>query len=1033
MKDLQILDILANFSLVGVYIYQQSDGRIVFVNDYLADMLGYKKSELLDKSLFDIYSHSKDELQGYIDRRLKKESSSSEHLSFTLLSKTGEAIYVEEFVYSINYKGKPSGFVILVDKTREKSFEKLFHTLTQINQLIVRTENEEELLIRICDLLVEDVGYYAATVGSVDEATKLYKVRYVKSKSEEVEKAIKKLVIGVGSSKSYGMGSVSKAYNTGKVSPISDITKEMNMSYWAKEQKHFGIHSACSIPIFKNNTIRYILLIHDNVKGSFNREFLHLLEEIKANISFALNKIEKNKRLIEQEKQLKIQSRIYNTLYHLNRVAMESEDENEFLNKLPDVFTEYMEVEVAFVGQIRDNFFAIPYKSIKDSSIEEFLNVVEEFLNKPPQSLDRDKIPFIKAYKRKKIYIVNDLLEEGSSVFKPYHKLYNVNSCCALPVIKKSKAVYSLALLSKRKNLFNNLSIYRFLDAISKEIEFILNKFEQDEFMQMVLSAINLGFDFIVITDESFKIVYVNDNTARFSGYSKDELIGKHHSIFSSKKHTKEFTKNFYDTLLSSRTYTGVITYKTKDSRLAKTLMNITPYKSKNKKTYYIATGRDISGSVEIQKTIEESLSKDFLTGLETRAAFVVDLEKFIKRGKYEKLLGAVVVLNPVRFSAINHAYGFEIGNNLLTQIAKRLKTYFREYDVIAKLESDKFGIIIKDLKSEEDIYTILYRLIDYLSKPYTVDDKIISLSFNAGISIYPKDAREPKTLVDKAEIALLDAKQKGESLGFYKENLKEKAQKRIKLKNEMTIALKNREFVLYYQPYFNAKTHRIEGAEALLRWKKNGKIIPPMEFIPYLEETGMISAVEDWIIKEVSKKQKQWMGKQIQPVPISINISPISFSRKDFVENFLSNIKATGADPKLINIEIIERLFIEDIGSSRYILNVIKQHGFRFAIDDFGTGYSSLSYLPSLPIDYIKIDISFVRKMMEDGNTRAIVKTIISLSKDINMKTIAEGVETKKQLELLKTLGCDYIQGYLFSKPLPEDEFEKMLIGVHV
>ena len=1031
MKNSELFSILANSSVVGVYIYQGSEGKIVFVNNYLADILGYKRSELLGKSLFDIYAHSREELQKYVSRRLKEGSPSSEHLRFTLLSKTGGLIYVEEFVYSINYEGKPSGLVILVDKTKEKSFEKLFYALTQINQLIVRTENEEKLLVQTCDLLVDDVGYYAATIGSIDKSKKLYKIQYVKSKSSDVEKILKKTVIGVDPSTPYGRGSVSKAYNTGKVSLISEVTVKPDMKYWLKEVEHLGIYSACSIPIFKDNTIKYILLIHDNIKDSFNQEFLHLLEEIQADISFALDKIEKNKILIEQEEQLETQSRIYNTLYHLNRIAMESEGEGEFLSKLPSVFTEYLEADAAFVGQIRGNSpFTIPYKSVKDSSIEEFLNVVQKLLNNPPQTLNKDKIPFMKAYKRKRIFIVNDLLKKGSSTFKPYHKLYNINSCCALPIIKKNKAIYSLALLSKRKNLFNNAQIYRLLDAVSKEIEFILNKFEQDEFAQIVQMATNSGFDFVVVMDENFKIVYVNDNTAQFSGYSKDELIGKHHSIFSSKKHSKEFVKNFYDTLLSGRTYTGVITYKTKDSRFVKALMNITPYKSKGKKTYYIATGRDISESFELQRTIEESLSKDSLTGLDTRTAFVAALGRFIKRGEYEKLLGAVVVLNPVRFSAINYAYGFEIGNKLLSQIAKRLKAYFRKYDVIAKLVSDKFGVIIKDLKSEEDIYTILDRLIDHLSKPYTIDDRTISLSFNAGISIYPKDARDAQTLMEKAEIALLNVKHEEGSLGFYKKDLKEKAQKRIKLKNEMTIALKNREFVLYYQPYFNAKTHRIEGAEALLRWRKNGKIIPPMEFIPYLEETGTISVVEDWIIKEVSNKQKRWKEKQIKPVPISINISPISFARKDFVENSLSNIEATGADPKLINIEIIERLFIKDLENSKRILNILRQNGFNLAIDDFGTGYSSLSYLGKLPINYIKIDISFVREMLHDSNTQSIVEIIVYLAKRLGMKTIAEGVETVEQLKFLKKLDCDYIQGFLFSKPLPEEEFEKMLIN---
>ncbi len=200
------------------------------------------------------------------------------------------------------------------------------------------------------------------------------------------------------------------------------------------------------------------------------------------------------------------------------------------------------------------------------------------------------------------------------------------------------------------------------------------------------------------------------------------------------------------------------------------------------------------------------------------------------------------------------------------------------------------------------------------------------------------------------------------------------------------------------------------------------------MEFIPFLEESGTISEVEDWLIEEVSKKQAEWKNSYAVSLPISINISPTSFEKYDFADKFISNTKSLNLDPNLINIEIIERLFIEDIKNSQSALDELKKYGFRLSIDDCGTGYSSLSYLSSLPIDYIKIDISFIRKMLYDNNTKSVVKTVIALAKDINMKTIAEGVEKKEQFELLKEFGCDFIQGYLFSKPLPEKEFEELL-----
>ena len=1140
--NIALFEILKDSSIFGMYIYQEG-GRFVFANKTFCNMIGYSLEELLNGlKLPDILTGpQKSEALKNIDRRLSGETFSYEYKEICYTTKDGSLKHTLNFAYTISYNDKPAGLVMAFDITQQKVFETLYRSISDVNQLIIRSENEEELLSKICDILFNNIDFHLVVLGYIDETTKLFKPKFIKGE-EWHAKEFKNVVVSVDESVPEGRGTTGRAYRTKQIAVSDDVYKDKGMSAWREAQKKYGIHSICSIPIFKRGKIAYIIIIYSRIAGIFSKKYLPLIKELQMDISFALDKIEKNKELkmfndalslsmnwmvatdkhgniikaskavteisgyeinellgknprifksgyhssefyknlwdtissgkpfrttftnkrkdgslfyldsvivpivvqgkieryldiarditqqIELNQKIEKVSNLYKMLYSINQMILNMNSEEAIINKLPQLIVNNFGFKLAFVVKKgKDGNLNIETYYANDSTYKQYVDFLKNNRKITPTI---GLTPFFKSIKNGRVYLENNILSNGK--LSPFHekvKMHNINSCFSMPIIKNGKAVAAVVGVSDRIGFFDK-NIYRLIEQIKMDISSYLDRLESEQWYDILTNAMNSGFDFVVITDENFNIMYVNDNTIRFSGYSKEELIGRHHSILSSKKHTKEFAKNFYNTLLSGRTYTGVITYKAKDSRLIKALMNITPYKSKDKKTYYIATGRDISESFELQKTIEENLNKDSLTGLGTRAAFIADLEKFIKRGEYENLLGAIVVLNPVRFSAINHAYGFETGNKLLTQIAKRLTAYFREYDVIAKLESDKFGIIMKDLKREEDIYIILYKLIDHLSKPYTVGDKIISPSFNAGISIYPKDARDPKTLMDKAEIALLDAKQKEENLGFYKEDLKEKAQKRMNLRNAMIKALNNNEFILYYQPYFNAKTHKIEGAEALLRWKKDGKIIPPMEFIPYLEETGMISMVEDWIVKEVSSKQKRWEEKGIKPVPISINISPTSFSRENFIENFLSNIKATDADPKLINIEIIERLFIENIENSKYILNMIKQHGFHISIDDFGTGYSSLSYLTSFPIDYIKIDISFVRKMMKDSNTKAIVKTIISLSKDINMKTIAEGVETKEQLELLKTLGCDYIQGYLLSKPLPEDEFERMLVG---
>jgi len=726
------------------------------------------------------------------------------------------------------------------------------------------------------------------------------------------------------------------------------------------------------------------------------------------------------------EKKLKKMSSMFKTLYSINQMLLKTETEDEALDKLPKVIVEDLGFELAFLVDVKDGreIHIKRYEARKSKYIAIFL-LIKKILSKLPRDVSP---PFVKSAKNRRIYLVNDILRTNK--FKFFHKIakvFNFNAGFSMPIIKDGKVLTVLVGVTSEPNFFDR-NIYELLEQVRFDISYFLEKLETEKWYELFANAINKGFDFVVVTDDKFKILYVNDNVVKMSGYSREELIGKHHSIFSSKTHSKRFAREFYEVLESGKTFSGIIVYRIKGSRFVKALMNITPYRFKDGKTYYIATGRDITHSFELQKAIDESLTKDPLTGLITRNEFLRSLEQFVKRASYEGVLGVVVVLNPIKFSSINHAYGFEAGNKLLVKIAERLKRFFRKFDVVAKLESDKFGIIIKDIKSEEEVYSTLSRLIEYVSRAYIVNGRKITLSFNMGVSVFPKDSKDANGLLEKAEIALMGVKNKEESIGFYKEEFKRRAQKIIELKSDVSEALENREFVLFYQPYLDAYSENIAGAEALIRWKRRGRIVPPLDFIPYLEEIGVITRVEEWIVEEVVEKQVEWKASGIEPIPLSINISPESFSKQEYIRSLIEKVKKHSAKPDLINIEIVERLFIQDLEGSKKILNDLKRLGFKIAIDDFGTGYSSLSYISTLPIDLVKIDISFVRKILEDRTTRAVVKAIVSLCRDIGVKTIAEGVEKKEQLEMLKDFGCDYVQGFLFYKPLPEKEFDELL-----
>jgi len=562
------------------------------------------------------------------------------------------------------------------------------------------------------------------------------------------------------------------------------------------------------------------------------------------------------------------------------------------------------------------------------------------------------------------------------------------------------------------------------LEEISLDLSFALEKIEKDHFSNLIATAINNSFDFVIVTDDKFNIVYANDRALEISGYTKDELIGKHHSIFSSHTHTKEFAKEFYNTLTSGKAYSGVMKYKTKDGSLKDFIVNILPYTKEGKITNYIATGKEVKDQDKLLEELEKALTYDSLTKLLNLNGFRGSIERFIQRASYEKQLGALFIINPIGFGSINEAYGFDTGNKVLVLIASRLRSFFRAYDVIAKLESDRFGVLAKDFRAEEDILILAHNLMLELSKPYVVSEDKIQLSFNIGISFFPKDATTSQELFDKAYIALSDAKQKGENqIGFFNKDIKEQTIQKLHVQSELALAVLSKSFVAFYQPYVDRQKN-ISGAEALMRLIRNGQIVPPIEFIETLEKSPYITDAEDIILNQVLDDIERYKPK----VPISINLSLKSLLKRNLVQYISSQLHYRNLPySNILNIEIIERSLIESFNYIKNLIEEFKGLNIHFSLDDFGTGYSSLSYLSKLKVEFLKIDISFVRKL-DDPETKKIVKAIITISKELNIKTIAEGVETQKQFEELLLLGCDYFQGFLFYKPMKKEEFFELV-----
>jgi len=438
----------------------------------------------------------------------------------------------------------------------------------------------------------------------------------------------------------------------------------------------------------------------------------------------------------------------------------------------------------------------------------------------------------------------------------------------------------------------------------------------------------------------------------------------------------------------------------------------------------------DITERKRSEEKIIQLANYDNLTGLPNRRLLMNFINQTITLVGRRALYAAVLFIDLDRFKLINDTLGHSAGDELLKEVAERLKKCVRLSDIVGRLGGDEFIALLPDIEQFEDVIIICKRIYSIFEIPVKLGDHEVSVMTSIGISIYPTDGDDGDTLLRKADVAMYRAKSDGKSCyRFYSESMSHQGSDRLRLENRLRRAVDRGEMYINYQPQVDINTGKICGAEALLRWHDGEHgMISPKEFIPVAEESGLIIPIGEWILRTACTHAKSWQDKGLNCVKLSVNISLRQFIQKDFAHMVGRILKETGLDANYLELELTESVVMDNAEAVVKILGELKETGVRLAIDDFGTGYSSLIYLKLMPIDIIKIDQSFVRDMAVNVNDAAICDAIIRLAKSLNLEVIAEGVETMEQLELLKRLDCCNIQGYVVSKPLKAEDFEVFL-----
>lgn len=431
------------------------------------------------------------------------------------------------------------------------------------------------------------------------------------------------------------------------------------------------------------------------------------------------------------------------------------------------------------------------------------------------------------------------------------------------------------------------------------------------------------------------------------------------------------------------------------------------------------------------QKRIHDLAYYDNVTSLPNRLFLTETLNEAINKATKDNSRLALLYFDIDRFKQINDTLGHDFGDRVLDLIGKRISRLIRKFDVLARIGGDEFLVLMLDIKSEKEAVLLANKIIEDFKKPFVVSTYDLFLTTSVGIAIYPEAGRTIQSLMKNADIAMYKAKSNGGNSHFiYAKELSEKEMDNLILINQLRQAEKNNELRLFYQPIIDIRTGDIVGMESLIRWEKPGEgLVSPARFIPLAEETGLIVSIGEWVLRTACMQQKAWVEKGHKPIRVSVNISARQFQQRNFAETVLKIINETGIDPNYFVLEITESIAIIDIEYTLEMLKRLKALGICISIDDFGTGYSSLYKLKEMNVDELKIDRSFIKDIELDSKNEKIAKAIIILANELNLKVIAEGVETKEQLEFLKKNGCNKAQGFYYSKPIPPDEFEKFFI----
>lgn len=559
----------------------------------------------------------------------------------------------------------------------------------------------------------------------------------------------------------------------------------------------------------------------------------------------------------------------------------------------------------------------------------------------------------------------------------------------------------------------------------------ITERKQAEKEMRLQSTALSSAANAIFITDRNGDIEWVNKAFERMTGLNGAEVLGKNPRVLSSGQHEEDYYRQIWSTILSGEVWRGEVIERHKGGHLYTVEQTITPIIEAERITHFVAIHEDVSENKQAQERIRYMALYDVLTGLPNREYMREHLQQALaSANRNERLLG-VMFLDLNRFKYINDSLGHDIGDKLLQQVASRLQGCIRRSDTVTRFGGDEFVIIQSDIEHIDGSATLIEKIVNELSRPFSIEGHEIHTGVCIGATIYPFDDGGAEQLLKHADMAMYRAKSvECNTYQFFDMQMQKEMERRIALDQALRQAIAKEQFHLVYQPQISIETDSVIGVEALIRWEHpQCGAISPAEFIPIAESTGLIREIGKWVLSTACKQAAEWKKTGFSGFRIGVNLSAYQLRDSNIVQTVDEILKKYNMKGECLELELTESMLMDNVNDAISTIRELHQLGVSLAIDDFGTGYSSLSYLNQLPVHRIKLDRSFVREIDTNSDSGAIARAVVQLGHSLGLNVLAEGVEREEQLEYLKKLGCDSVQGYYFRPPLRAVEFEQFLM----